>query len=79
MKLDELHVGNRDPGAQRHRDAVTGRLDGIGRDRVHLSRAAACENHLGGLDTLQPALGVEGDDARAPGAFEDEIEGEPTL
>ena len=53
MELDELHVGNRDSGAQRHGDAVTGRLGGIGRDRVHLPSSAAREDDVGSLYTLQ--------------------------
>jgi hypothetical protein len=79
MELDELHVGDWNPGAQCHRDAVTGRLDGIGRDRVHLSRASGCENNVGCRYEPRLACRVERDNAGAPGAFEDKIECEPIL
>ena len=40
MKLHELHVGEQGAGARRHRDAVAGRFDGIGRVAIEPADAA---------------------------------------
>ena len=44
MELHELHIGEHRAGARRHRDAVAGRLHGIGRVAVEPAHAAGGEH-----------------------------------
>ena len=50
MKLHELHVGERDAGAMRDREAVAGRDDGIRRVAIDLAAAAGREHGRVGDD-----------------------------
>ncbi len=79
MELDELEIGHRHPGPQRHGHAVTGGFGGVGRHGVELPRTARGQHHLGGPDLLHRALGVEGPHSHAPTTLDDEVHGEPLL
>ena len=46
MELHELHVGHRDAGPKRHRDAVAGGDRRIGGDREALARAAGGDHRV---------------------------------
>ncbi len=78
VELDELHVGHRDPGAQRHGDPVAGGLGRVGRDGEQLPRAARGEHHLGRPHLSEHAVGVEGGDAHAPAALDNAGRGRAT-
>ena len=55
VQLDELHVQQLGPGAQRQRVAVAGVLPRVGRDLVGLADAAGGQHHRGRLEQHEPA------------------------
>ena len=81
MELDELDVGRRHAGPQRHGDAVTGRLGRVGGDREELAGPARGQHDVAGphLDRAVTAPGRQGAHPDAAPALDQEIEGEPPL
>ena len=54
VELDELDVGHRHAGPQRHGDAVAGRLGRVGGDREELAGAAGGQHHVVGPHLDRP-------------------------
>ena len=57
VELDELDVGHRHAGPQRHGDAVAGGLERVGGDGEQLAGAAGGDQHVGGPHLAPPAVG----------------------
>ena len=81
VELDELHVGRRDAGPQRHRHAVAGRFGRVGGDREELAGTAGGQHDMVGLHRHRAvaAAGREGQHAGAAAPFDQQVEGEPAL
>ena len=80
VELHELEVGDRDAGAQRHRDAVAGRQRRVGGDREALPGAAGRERRCGGPAASLGAVGrrraMHAGDAAV---LDEQVGGEPAL
>ena len=78
VKLDELHILQRQPGAQHHRVAVAGA--GMGRSAGEIAAAIAAggqDHHLGAEQVQRAVVEVPGQHALARAVFvHDQIEGE---
>ena len=79
MELDEFEIGARDPGAERERDAVTGRQRRIRGDREALADTARREDDVRGPHRLYRPVGTQrSDPARVP-ALDDQFDREPAF
>ena len=58
MELDELHVGHPATCAPGGRNAIAGGGVGIGRVKVHLARAARCEDGVRRAEGYYPVGGL---------------------
>ena len=77
VELDELHVLQRQPRAQRHPAAVAGAGMGRGRGEIGAAVAAGREHHRMGAEAVQrPVLHAQRDDAAAGPALHDQVERE---
>jgi hypothetical protein len=75
VELDELQVGDGDPGPQRHGDAVAGGLERVGGHREQLTGPAGGDQHVAGPDLL---IG-QGADTDAAAVLHHQVGGEGLL
>ena len=81
VELDELDVGGRHAGPERHRHAVAGRLGRVGGDREELTGATGGQHDMIGshLDRAAGATGRQRQHADTAPALDEEVEGEPAF
>ena len=79
MELHELHVGDRDTGAERHRDAVAGRQRRVRRHREALAGAAGRDRRVPGADLVRDGVGIERPDADGTAVLDEQVDREPAL
>ncbi len=79
VELHELEIGDRDPGAERHRDAVAGGQGRVRGDREALPRAPGCDDGVRGAQDALGTVGIENDHAGRAAVLDEEVGGEPTL
>ena len=79
VELHELEIGNRDAGAQRHRDAVAGGQQRVRGDREALAGAAGGDDGVGRAQHPLGPLRVDGNHSRCAAVLDEQVGGEPSL